>query len=155
MASPVPTTTPSEQIGSTGLGERFTGRWGALEWLAGGTERDRPVEHVSCTGFVGDTRGEATAAGPPIPWVWLVVLATGLWLAYIAVGELLGDLSLYLFAAPAWGLLPVSLYFDARDLRERTGWPSAPWLYVLPAIIPVIGSISGVIYLLRRYRRTR
>lgn len=127
---------------------------------------DLVAEHVPFVSSTteGDDEGDITIgkpgvepsalAIPRVDWYWVVVGSTALWLVYIGLERYLGDITLYL-ALPAWALLPVALYFDSLEARRRTGWPRYRWIYIVVALVPVIAIVSGVIYLLRRFRVNR
>ncbi|CAI50436.1 uncharacterized protein NP_4690A [Natronomonas pharaonis DSM 2160] len=50
----------------------------------------------------------------------------------------------------AWPLLPVATFFDARRMYRLTGTPRFWWGYVLGTLVPVLGIVVAIAYVLRR-----
>ncbi len=98
--------------------------------------------------------GVATPSAPleRSRWYWGVVATSALWVAYLITVEPLGETSMMVFGLPAWVMLPISLYLDARELDDSVDWPAHLWAYILIASIPVIAIISGLMYLLKRHQ---
>lgn len=140
---------------------------GILLLVVGIVTHDRGLEvfpvviALSGLGFVAEGIRRIAAV---VEGLWRGVVATvGLWVAFFVVflltGGSLDDLpslvrvTVGLLLLVAWIGLPASLYADATALRGADGW--SPWwpLYVLPALVPMVGVVPGAVYLLRRRRK--
>lgn len=50
-----------------------------------------------------------------------------------------------------WLILPVSIYMDAKNLREHSGWPVFWRMYVTASLIAFFSVLVGIFYLWMRY----
>ena len=82
-------------------------------------------------------------------WYYGVAASLVLWIFGFALPE--GSAIAGLFFLVAWGLMPVSIYFDHQWLRASTEWKPNLVLWVTVAAIPLVNIIGGGVYLFRRY----
>jgi len=84
-------------------------------------------------------------------WHYGVAVATALWILGFtlpsegATGSLVGFLVLV-----AWGLMPVSIYYDRQWLRATTEWDPDLNLWLIGSVLPVLNVGVGPLYLFRR-----
>lgn len=87
-------------------------------------------------------------------WWYGVLVATGLWLAVFGFVSIIGQTTLveWLIIA-AWLLLPVSIYFDTKQVKMRSAWRPNLFAYLGVAVfIPFLGILVGAFYLFRRHK---
>lgn len=52
--------------------------------------------------------------------------------------------------AVTWLLIPFFIYVDSKVTQSVTDWPSHRLLYLVPALVPLLNILVGVVYLMRR-----
>lgn len=81
-------------------------------------------------------------------WVWAVGASLALWVLAFALPTEGGLAGLVLLVA--WGLMPVSLYFDAQWVRANTYWNPNTAVWILGSLVPLVNVLVGLVYLFRR-----
>lgn len=85
-------------------------------------------------------------------WSFFVLIASLLWLSLFGLLE--NDSAFALVMFTAWVLLPVSIYLDSKVVTESGKWEPRKWAYVVASLIPIAGSIFGLIWLVRKRQKT-
>ena len=88
-----------------------------------------------------DTETEQRESAPSDVWYKLTLGGILVWIATFVFPPLI---------IVSWPLLPFAMFFDSRRMYRLTGTPRFWWGYVVGALIPVLGILVAVIYLLRR-----
>lgn len=95
---------------------------------------------VPLVAFAADLQGD-----PSVAWLFIALVA-----GVIFIGLLFVLLAIFV-------MLPVALYFDAREIRDASiDWKPDPLVYALIAalqflVTPLVGLIVSVYYLYRRH----
>ena len=86
---------------------------------------------------------------------WPIGIFAGslLWISLfpLSLGNNDGLFTLVLYIS--WILVPVSIYFDSTEIRNHAEWSPNRWLYIVPAGLPLIASLAGFIWLIRRRKK--
>jgi hypothetical protein len=87
-------------------------------------------------------------------WWYGVLAATALWVVVFGLGSAIGRTALMEWAVvAAWFLLPVSVYFDTKQVKMRSAWRPNLFAYLGVAVfIPPLGALVGAFYLFRRHK---
>ena len=92
-----------------------------------------------------------TSITPDISPAYLVLLGSILWLA--SFGLLEYENIWVAVICISYGLVPLSIVFDARNIISKTEWRPYYHLYLLGALIPLIAPLFGFAWLFRRKRK--
>lgn len=88
-------------------------------------------------------------------WWYGILAGVVLWIVLLAVASsvpsgpfeaLLGFVALI-----AWGIMPVSVYFDAKYVRANSQWNPSSAIYIVAMLVWVINIIAGIVYIYRRH----
>jgi len=84
-------------------------------------------------------------------WMWVILIGVLSTVAYFIVDPLPGGNLEGFFALLSWVAVPIGLYFDAKYVKANSRWNPSTGAWLLGAIIPLLGSIIGAIWLFRRW----
>lgn len=87
-------------------------------------------------------------------WWYGILVASGLWLVVFGLASTIGQTVLVeWFTIAAWLLLPVSIYFDSKQVKMRSAWRPNLFAYLGVAVfVPFLGVLAGSFYLFRRHK---
>lgn len=90
---------------------------------------------------------------PSTKWHKAIIAATTGWIVVTFGGAILPGAVLGLLLIVSWPLLPISLYYDSKEVRQYGEWPKYMWAYILLTLLLVVPFIPGLVYLWKRRKR--
>lgn len=80
-------------------------------------------------------------------WHYGVGASVALWILGFGMPDPVAGLSFLI----AWGLMPVSIYFDSQWMRATTEWNPESIMWIVLSVIPLVNILAGIVYFFRRY----
>jgi len=101
---------------------------------------------------IASTTDSIKSGIPNEMWPLGVVFGSLLWLSIWFLLNHESAFGVVLFGA--WVILPISIYYDSRNVKQENEWSPRWWAYTSVSVLPIIAPIFGLVWMLRRKQKT-